>query len=475
MIYESDMNDPYSTVMLIKHYAWHARDTQGKHALARRLLQAAFEIAQDELAEFSDLQRQLRRDIAELDYDLDKSGKAIKELIDIGDGFRAGDYFLAEGKYEEALRIYEQFHATGRFKNHWRLWRCSFLLNRFKDVVSYIEQETSEFPQRVVTDLEARALAVAAVAANDHFADQSSWHRFNAEFPLCGQILKTKIGDLPGILLVAKRWLTTSELGRLRDRIIGRSKTNHTKFSEDLTLSEFNTTLEKARNGIWDIPQVIPVTATTILKSLATSNAKLDGQTVIEHMTKGFIHPLILESHKETLAQLVDLKLAEFQKTHGKDLVAMYRKIILGSFGFYEANDVSRAIKAILLAAESEVRAANGLPPRGAGWLAESEMVRLLTQKFSPHEVLTQYSPDWLQGMRFDAYIPDFQLAIEYQGEQHFRPIDLFGGNEGFTQTTMRDQMKRTLAAQNGIRLEYISYDQDIDEETARLATQYLR
>lgn len=474
MVYVSEMNDPYSTVMLMKHYAWHARDAEGKHALARKLLQAAYDVVSNDLREYSDLQRQLRRDIAELDYELDKSGKAIKELIDIGDSFRAGDYFLAEGKYEEALKVYEEFHLTGRFKNYWRLWRCSFLLNRFKDVVSYIEQESSESPNRVVTNLEARALAVAAVAANDRFTAESSWQRFNVDFPLCTQILKTKIGDLPAILLVAKRWLMTSESVRLRQRIIGKLKSKHEDSSDDSTLSELNTILEKARNGVCDIPQPVQVTATTVLKSLAMSNAKLDGQTAVEHMTKGFFHPLILESHIETLAQIVDLKLAEFEKAHGKDLVTMYREIILGNFGFYEANDVSRAIKTILLEAESEIRAANGLPARGAGWLAESEMVRLLSQKFSPHEVYRQYSPDWLQGMRFDAFIPDFQLAVEYQGEQHFKPIELFGGNEGFAQTTMRDQMKRTLAEQNGIRLEYISYDQDINDETTRLTKQYL-
>jgi tetratricopeptide (TPR) repeat protein len=460
--------------MLVKHYAWHARDTERKYTLARQLLEAALEIAQNELAEFSDLRRQLRRDIAELDYDLDKTEKALDELIEIGDGFRVGDYFLGEGRYEEALKIYEQFHVNGRFKNYWRLWRCSFLLDRFKDVVSYIEQDSSESPQRVVTELEARVLAVAAVAANGHFAPESSWQTFNTDFPNCAHILKSKIGDLPAVLLMAKRWLMPRELARLRERVIGKPKLKEAKSSHDSNASEFNAIVEKARKGIWDIPQSIPLTATTILKELAASKKKLNGQTAIAHMAKGLIHPLILDVHKQTLIQITDFKLARFEKAHNTDLITMYREIILGRFGFYEANELSKAIKTILLEAESEVRAANGLPPRGAGWLAESEMIRLLIQKFFPHEVIRQFSPDWLQGMRFDAYIPDFQLAIEYQGEQHFRPIDIFGGDEGFHQTTLRDLLKRSLAEQEGVRLEYIKYDQDIDQETTRLSTLYL-
>ena len=468
------MYDPYSTLMLIKHYAWHARDSEHKPALARRLLQAALEIAKSDSLLYEDQIRQLRRDIAELDYKLDLNEDALARLVQVGDGFRVGDILLQQGKYEGALEVYEEFHAHGRFKNYWRLWRCNFLLSRFQDVVQYLEQETVDALQRVVTDVEARALAVAAFSAYGHFTEESSWERFVSRYPHCSEILKNKIGDLPSVILVADRWSKGDDLARLRKRIIGKLDYKPAQPSEPPDIREFEQIIEKARKGISDIPNVEGVTATSILKGLASSRKRLDGRTTVEYMCKGFIHLLVLEPHKQLLAQLIDVKLAEFEKSHGQDLVALYSDTILGGFGFYEVNEVSKAIKSIVLAAEAEVRKTSGLPPRGEGWLAESQMLRLLSQKFSPHEVLSQYSPEWLQGLRFDAYIPDFKLAIEYQGEQHYKPVAVFGGEAGFSQTVKRDQLKRALAAQNTVTLEYISYEQDIDQETTRLSMQYL-
>jgi tetratricopeptide (TPR) repeat protein len=467
------MTDTYSIVTLLKHYGWRARDLERKPALARQLLQVALKIAQDKLPDQIDLHKQLRRDIAGLNNTLGQSEEAIDEFNDIGYDFNAGDIYLEQGQFEKAFEIYKRFHDVGRFKIHWRLWRCSFLLGRFSDVLNYIEDHSSESPQRIITQLEARALAVAAVNVYNDLASDFQSREFKGGFPNCVHILDSKIGNPDAVLALAKRWMTPSGLEKLTKRLIGKSKQKVPRVSEDFARDEFESILEKAQNGIWDIPEVEVVTATTILKSLATSNAKLDGKTVVDHMTKGFIHPIILEAHGDLLSQIVDLQLAEFQRAHGFDLISTYRDKILGSFGFYESNEVSKAIKSILLIAESEVREANGLPPRGAGWLTESEMVRLLTEKFVPHEIIRQYSPAWLQGLRFDAYIDDFQLAIEYQGEQHFKPIDLFGGEEGFAQTLARDQLKRSLADQNGIALEYITYEQDIGKETTRIAKEY--
>lgn len=468
------MNDTFSTVTLIKHYGWHARDIEGKNDLAIQLLQVALKMAEEKLPEQTELHRQLRRDIASLNHILGQSEDAINEFKKINYDFYAGDIYLEQGQFEKALEIYKQFHTVGPFKIHWRLWRCSFLLGRFRDVLAYIEDYNSESPQRVVTDLEIRALSVAAVNVYGDLTNHPEWIDFKSNFPKCANLLTSKIGKPEAIIILTKRWMTTPGSEKLHKRLVGKSNKNVTKVSQNLTSTEFEIILKKAFDGIWDIIDVEVITATTILKSLATSKEKLTGQIVIEHMTKRFIHPVILETHKTSLSQIIDLKLVEFEKTQGTDLVSMYRERILGSFGFYEANEVSMAIKTILLAAESDVRAANGLPPRGEGWLSESEMVRLLIQKFAPHKVIRQHSPDWLQGMKFDAYIADFHLAIEYQGEQHFKPIDLFGGAEGFSQTVVRDQSKRNLAEQNGTILEYIAYDQNIDQETTRLARKYL-
>jgi len=64
-----------------------------------------------------------------------------------------------------------------------------------------------------------------------------------------------------------------------------------------------------------------------------------------------------------------------------------------------------------------------------------------------------EHSPKWLKPQRFDIYIPDLIVAIEYRGEQYFRPVSYFGGKEHFEDTVARDARKKKLAATNGVHL----------------------
>lgn len=50
-------------------------------------------------------------------------------------------------------------------------------------------------------------------------------------------------------------------------------------------------------------------------------------------------------------------------------------------------------------------------------------------------EILYEYSPDWLGKQRFDIYIPKYNIAIEYNGEQHYKPMAKFGGVIGYNKT----------------------------------------
>lgn len=47
---------------------------------------------------------------------------------------------------------------------------------------------------------------------------------------------------------------------------------------------------------------------------------------------------------------------------------------------------------------------------------------------------------------------------IEYDGEQHFKPIDFFGGEEKFKQQQENDRRKDSYCLKNGIKLTRISY-----------------
>lgn len=60
--------------------------------------------------------------------------------------------------------------------------------------------------------------------------------------------------------------------------------------------------------------------------------------------------------------------------------------------------------------------------------------------------------------LKFDFYLPDYNCAIEYDGKQHFEPIDYFGGKNGFIKTQERDNIKNQYCKNNNIKLIRIPY-----------------
>jgi len=60
--------------------------------------------------------------------------------------------------------------------------------------------------------------------------------------------------------------------------------------------------------------------------------------------------------------------------------------------------------------------------------------------------------------LKFDFYLPDHNMCIEFDGEQHFRPVDRFGGIKEFKYMVKRDLMKDEYCVQNKIHLIRISY-----------------
>lgn len=66
--------------------------------------------------------------------------------------------------------------------------------------------------------------------------------------------------------------------------------------------------------------------------------------------------------------------------------------------------------------------------------------------------------------LRFDFYIPDDNLLIEYQGIQHYKPVKIFGGKEMFEKNITRDELKRKYCKENNLILEEIKYDENILE-----------
>ena len=74
---------------------------------------------------------------------------------------------------------------------------------------------------------------------------------------------------------------------------------------------------------------------------------------------------------------------------------------------------------------------------------------------------------DWLKNdgqLRLDFYLPDYNIAIECQGEQHFKPIDFAGKGKEWAKKLLkenkkRDLIKKKLCEEHDIKIIYIPYD----------------
>jgi very-short-patch-repair endonuclease len=57
-----------------------------------------------------------------------------------------------------------------------------------------------------------------------------------------------------------------------------------------------------------------------------------------------------------------------------------------------------------------------------------------------------------------DFYLPEYKVAIECQGIQHFIPSEYFGGEKRFERTKKLDSIKNKICEENGIKIIYYSH-----------------
>lgn len=74
------------------------------------------------------------------------------------------------------------------------------------------------------------------------------------------------------------------------------------------------------------------------------------------------------------------------------------------------------------------------------------------------------------RALPFDFYLPDLNICIEYDGEQHFRPVTFNGtdvsiSERNFERTKKHDRMKNKYCEDNGIGLIRISYNENVEEK----------
>lgn len=62
------------------------------------------------------------------------------------------------------------------------------------------------------------------------------------------------------------------------------------------------------------------------------------------------------------------------------------------------------------------------------------------------------------KSLRFDFYLPNYNIVIEYQGKQHYEAVDLFGGDSAYQRQVENDHIKRDFCNNNKITLLELPY-----------------
>lgn len=74
----------------------------------------------------------------------------------------------------------------------------------------------------------------------------------------------------------------------------------------------------------------------------------------------------------------------------------------------------------------------------------------------------------------FDIYLPEYNVCIEYDGIQHFQPVDYFGGVTSFEIIQKHDEIKSEYCNKNNIDLWRINYNDNIEEKLLSFLSRYL-
>ena len=113
--------------------------------------------------------------------------------------------------------------------------------------------------------------------------------------------------------------------------------------------------------------------------------------------------------------------------------------------------------------AENYFRKSIGIPVIGEGWVSETHLYYQIKNSLST-KVIHHGRPKWLGRQHFDIWIPKLNVAIEYQGSQHDKPVEFFGGEKAFKENQKRDKRKRELCKENGVKLIEVRKGYDIKE-----------
>ncbi len=143
-------------------------------------------------------------------------------------------------------------------------------------------------------------------------------------------------------------------------------------------------------------------------------------------------------------------------------------------YNYREANIIFKALenelKRIIRESENVYRKERNIPMVGEGWINETDLYYKIKEEFANEKVISHGMPQWLGKQHLDIYLPEKNIGIEYQGDQHQEPVDFFGGKEGFENRIKLDNKKKELCQKNNCKLIYVYPNYDWNEVKIRIS-----
>ena len=154
----------------------------------------------------------------------------------------------------------------------------------------------------------------------------------------------------------------------------------------------------------------------------------------------------------------------ELCKKTTEEFIVEATKIHNGKYDYSKVEYISNDKKVIIICPKhGEFKQKPIQHTTGGGcWKCKSSRgERILIGIFMKNNIkyVHQYSLPLYSKLRYDFYLPELDILIEFQGQQHFKPIEFFGGYEGFIQNLRRDAFKQSLARTYRIPIAYFTYE----------------
>jgi DNA-directed RNA polymerase subunit RPC12/RpoP len=163
---------------------------------------------------------------------------------------------------------------------------------------------------------------------------------------------------------------------------------------------------------------------------------------------------------------------SEFYSRNANTTEKIFKTIEIDGYALYNLNPKLREfLLNTIKESENEIRFEMGVPAIGEGWVSETSLFHQVKELCEENGIKAIHHArlNWLGLQHLDIYIPDLNLAIEYQGKQHSEPVGFFGGEEAHLKTLERDKKKKELCNQNGIELICVNEGDDINKLLADL------